>query len=222
MKTMVLVSDVGEYHSRTVAPSQFFETLLLTPHDLPQAGAHPIAIPSKFLPSGDRPHREKCWWRNELIYVMAVKELRLDADFFWCVESDVAAAPPVWGRLAEASRKRFLDGTYINLGRRDRRNGWAEWFAHPMTPTWATRCHLGAMFRLSRRAVEWLYESAEETREIFCEVANASTVHTCGGSTGDMNQLGPFYNRQTMRPSPNKCFVNLDRFNHPLKTNAPL
>ena len=55
---------------------------------------------------------------------------------------------------------------------------------------WASHRHLGAMFRLSRRAVAWLADAGEECREAFCEIANASVVHRAGGSTGDLRQLG--------------------------------
>ena len=91
---------------------------------------------------------------------------------------------------------------------------------HPGTPAWADKRHLGAMYRLSRRAMGWLAESAVECREAFCEIANASVVSRAGGSTGDLQQLGWFYNSHTMRPAPHPCYPNKELFNHPLKSNT--
>lgn len=225
MKTIILIADHRGYPSRLIAPATAAETLCICPHDKPQAHASSVRMPDEWLPAStgsatDMGYGKKCWWRCEMLFVAAVQQLGLDADFYWCVESDVAALPVTWQRLMLASEKRFLDGVYVNLGPREGDKAWAGWWLDPGTPQWASHRHLGAMFRLSRRAMGWLADAGEECREAFCEISNASVVHRAGGSTGDLRQLGWFYSTACLRPAPHRPFIHPDLFCHPMKFDS--
>lgn len=220
MKQIIIISDNHGYPARYAAPATAAETVIICPHDKATPGAIPIQMPESWLPLNGSDYGHRCWFRCEMMFPAAILQLGLDADFYWCAESDVCALPDVWQRLLDASAKRALDGIYVNLGPREGDTGWRQWWTHPGTPGWANKRCLGAMFRLSRRAVQWLADAAEENRETFCEVANPSTVSRAGGSTGDMKQLGWLYNGHCMRPAPHHCIVNRKLFNHPLKSNT--
>ena len=218
---MILISDPHGLPLRGLAPATAAETVMICPHDKPQAHARSVEFPETWLPLRDpaMPYGARCWWVCDRIFTAAVVQLGLDADFFWCVEGDVVAKPETWQRLIVAGESRALDGIFIHLADRASRseNGWLN---HPTTPEWADRHCLGAMYRFSRRAMQWIAESAEENREVFCEVHAPSIIRNRGGSIGDLHQLGWFYNSQCMQAPGHRLGFNSILFNHPHKTNT--
>ncbi len=64
------------------------------------------------------------------------------------------------------------------------------------------------MHRFSRRALQWIAAGAEANRNVFCEIHAASTIHRNGGSTGDLHQLGRFYNNPCMQGSEPMLAIN--------------
>ena len=220
MKQVILISDPHGFPLRGVAPATAAETAMICPHDKPQPHARSVEFPETWLPTQqDLPYGKRCWWVCDRIFPAAVQQLGIEADFYWCVESDVCAAADTWQQLIAESGKRTLDGIHVHLSTREMNpnNGW---FKHPSTPGWATRHSLGAMYRFSRRAMDWLAQTAEANREVFCEVNAPSVIHREGGSTGDLKNLGWFYNGQCMQANPKRLGMNTLLFNHPLKINT--
>lgn len=217
MKQLILISDPQGYPLRVQASAEAAQTICICPGDKPREHGVTVALPEAWLPAKGNPqYSRRCWWVCDRHFIAAIRQLDLDADFYWCVESDVVANPDVWQRLILASESRASDGIFVWLT--DRRPNY--WLSHPTTPAWATHHHLGAMFRLSRRAVAWLEAAAEEQREVFCEVNTASVIRRAGGSLADLRDLGWFYNSQTMTAPPSKPIVNPLLFNHPLKCDG--
>lgn len=220
MKQMILVSDAYGRSLRGVAPATAAETVMISPDDRPMPHTRCVTLPEDWRPNfgGGMAAGKRQWWVCDRIFAAAVQQLNLDADFFWCVESDVAAEPDVWKRLMAAGEKRALDGVFVHLSTRADNPG-NPWLAHETSPPWTTHHCLGAVYRFSRRALDWMAQSAPDNRNVFCEVNAPSLIRREGGSIGDLHQLGWFYNRQTMRPPP-RCMINSMLLNHPLKTNT--
>ena len=216
---MILISDPHGLPLRGLAPATAAETVTICPHDKPQPHARSVTFPDAWLPDFDpsMPYGRKCWWVCDRIFAAAVSQLSLDADFFWCVESDVAAKPLTWQRLIAAGTTRALDGIHVHLTQREADH---FWFTHPTTPAWATHTCLGAVHRFSRRALQWIAAGAEANRNVFCEIHAPSTIHRNGGSTGDLHQLGRFYNNQCMQGSEPMLAINTSLLCHPLKNNS--
>ena len=139
---MILISDPHGLPLRGLAPATAAETVMICPHDKPQPHARSVTFPDAWLPDFDPSmhYGRKCWWVCDRIFAAAVSQLSLDADFFWCVESDVAAKPLTWQRLIAAGTTRALDGIHVHLTQREADH---FWFTHPTTPAWATHTCLG-------------------------------------------------------------------------------
>lgn len=221
MKQMVLISDHVGYPLRAVNPSRVIETIVIGPSDKAPPHAVPIDYPESWLPTilERKAGWRNQWWVCDRLYVRAIMELGLDADYYWCVEGDVVAKEDTWRRLMAASSNRRLDGIFLHLTYKDR-NKENPFFGFPTTPKWATNHCLGAMYRLSRRAVQWLQDSAQDHRNIFCEINAPTTIHLNKGSIGDMSQLGRFYTRQCMKGTDKHLGLHTGMFCHPVKLNS--
>ena len=162
--------------------------LRVSPVDQPQVGALPIDLPAEWLPAGDQPVHRKHWYRNHLHCLAAVRKYGIKADHVWCAEADVSASPATWLRLLETTADMPHDGLWTRLDHRAERPG-IGWFSHPTTPPWADWYCLGALFRVSARALDWWESSATETREVFTEIAAPSVIARAGGMIARINRL---------------------------------
>jgi hypothetical protein len=221
MKQIIIISDPGGFPLRQVAPATIAETVVICPSDKSHAHAQSVEFPEDWLPDFDpaMEYGRRCWWVCDRIFPAAVAQLNLDADYYWCVESDVVAKPGVWRNLIEASSGSERDGIYVHLSNRPETER-PDWFGHPTTPPWALQHALGAMFRLSRRAMGWLAESAPVNRNVFCEINNPSIVRHAGGTLADLGTFGWFYNDQCMKGHGHQLGINTGLFCHPVKTNT--
>lgn len=233
MKISIIMSDAAGYpnraaHISNAAAAAGASFHRVTPVDCAAhvSGAHVIDIPETWLPSIDKPTAWKHWFRNHLHYIIAARDLCPDADFYWCVEADVAASRATWIRLLETTADMPEDGLWTRLYHRDESpaNGW---FTAEGCPGWANWYCLGALFRVSARALHWWEQKAEETREIFTELCAPSLIHRAGGSIAKINRPHhpSFYHVGTMRFNPKRSAIRIPedptRFRHPVKSDDP-
>jgi len=235
MKTAVIIVDHAGYprrvaNTRTALARAGVDVHAVCPHYKPHPHAQPVEIPEDWLPEDPAIERwRKDWHRCHLHYVAGYAALGLDADFLWCIENDVATSGATWLRLLEETNDLGHDGLFARLSHRAERPG-IGWFSHPGTARWMNWYHHGCIYRLSRRALSWLSESAGETREAFCEVAVASVIDRAGGTLRGINTNArvervarprTFYNCQTLCFPPRLPVFDPRFFNHPCKADDP-
>ena len=202
MRVVVIMSDAAGYPNRTAVYRRTMEAagvpfVLVSPADAAQPDSIVTSVPEKWLPAS---HARKEWYRNHLHYLMAIKTSGIEAEHYWCVEADVDASPATWLRLLETTANMEHDGLWTSLRHRVESPENA-WFTDPSTPADADWYCLGALFRISRRAVDWLFEAAEESREVFTEIHVPSEIARRGGTVGKINRPHHqiLYNCQTMK-----------------------
>lgn len=219
MKQIILISDHVGRPLRGVAPATACETIMICPSDKPQPHARSVKFPDAWLPEFDASmdYGKRCWWVCDRIFAAAVTQLNLDADHFWCVESDVAASPKTWERLVEAGSKCELDGILTSLIERSTAPDGFPWELFS-APDWVTHQAFGPIYRLSRRALEWIADTAHTNRDAFCELNFPTVLADKKGTMCNLNDLGWFYSSQSMQPS--WCAMHSGLFNHPVKTNT--
>lgn len=239
---MVMIAAImADYAGRPQRAAAFREAMaaagvqaaVSAPADSPQPHAATVKIPEAWLPVNGLPLARRQWWRHHTEYLAAWQARVVgDPEYVWCVESDVLANAATWARLVQETAEDPADGLFLSL---TGQTGMAVngWLGNPATPGWMTHQCLGAVCRLSRRALRWLTDSAEETREAFGEVTLPSTIIRGGGTIGDINVAGPegycgvgqgrwFYNRLTMTAPPREPVLDARLLNHPYKADGPL
>ena len=192
MNVAAIMTDAAGYPNRaaivgrTLSASgiQFFR---VSPADRQQPGALTVDLPDGWLPSNDSPLNLKHWYRCHLHYLAAVRRHGIKADFYWCFEGDVSASPATWLRLMDTTADMPHDGLWTRLSHASERPG-IGWFSHPTTPPWGEWYCLGALFRVSARALDWWEESAAESREVFTEIAAPSVIARAGGTISRINR----------------------------------
>jgi hypothetical protein len=231
MKTAVIMTDSSGYPNRAEIMQRTFTAagipfVRASPADKPQDGTLVLALPAEWLPETRYSLADRNWFRCHLLFIEAIRASGIIADFFWCVEADVSASPATWLRLLETTEDMTHDGLWTHLRNRD--NAPADfWFNDPYTPAWADWYCLGALFRISARAVSWLEECAVETREVFTEICAPSVIAKNGGTIGPINRTThePLYHCGTMRFNPGRSHVtplpHPRRFRHPCKYDDP-
>jgi hypothetical protein len=230
MKVAILFSDADGFSKRAAmikatAAVASIPFVCFSPPDKPQAHSMVIEIPASWIPAVPDPDRRD-WFRNHLGYILAIRKTGIQADHYWCCEGDVQASPATWLRLLAATSNRPEDGLWTRLAHRDDSDG-NKWFTHAGTPAWADWYCLGALFRLSARAVDWLEETAEESREMFTEICVPSQIAKRGGTLGRINQphFPALYDCGTMKFTTRKNgevvvpLSNPNKFRHPIKVD---
>ena len=230
--TAALMADYGGHPVRAARfvaamAAAGVRAVVTAPADSPQPHAATVEIPEAWLPDNGQPRARRQWWRHHAEYLAAWQAGLADADLVWCVEGDVWAADDTWARLIKETADDPADGLFVSL---TGQIGMAAsgWFGHPTTPPWMRHQCLGAICRLSRRALGWLADSAEETREAFGEATVPSTLARAGGTIRELNVAGPkgycgvnqgrwFYNRASMTAPPRRPTVHGMLLNHPCK-----
>lgn len=199
----------------------------VSPADKRQPGAFPVDLPAEWLPADDRPLDRKHWARNHLHYLAAIRTYGIRADYYWCVEGDVSASPATWLRLLETTADMPHDGLWTRLSHRAENPG-IGWFHKPETPDWADWYCLGALFRVSARALDWWEASAAENREVFTEIAAPSEIARAGGTIGRINRPHhpSLYHCGTMKFNPGHVTASPPifhprMFRHPVKADDP-
>ena len=192
MNVAVIMTDAAGYPNRAAILDRTMQAagipfFRVSPVDRPQPGALPVDLPSEWLPTDERPLHQKHWYRNHLHCLAAVRRYGIQADHVWCAEADVSASPATWLRLLETTADMPHDGLWTRLAYRSDSPG-NGWFSHATTPPWADWYCLGALFRVSARALDWWEASAIETREVFTEIAAPSIIAREGGTISRINR----------------------------------
>lgn len=228
MKIALLMSDAAGYPvradilARTMAAAGV-HFRRISPRDKLQPGAWPVDLPDEWLPADDRPRAEKEWGRNHLHYLAAIRTYGIKADYYWCVEGDVAASPLTWLRMLETTADMTEDGLWTRLYTS------ALYPSHPafvVNPKWVSATCLGAICRVSAAGMAVWEETAVETREMFTEHAAPSVLVRAGLKIGKINRPGhpSLYHCGTMKFNPQHATVTPPifhprMFRHPVKVD---
>jgi len=230
MRHCVILGDVGGYTERLRAIQDAarhfssFEVVGISPPDKRAPGFEPVEIPENWLPlreelpQGGGLSMPRRYWRKSTYHsIAAIGSLGLQADAFWQIESDCVASQARWEALFADHLENPDDLSTTCLGNRlslPKNRWWAS------TPEWADLCHIGAIHRISSRAVGWVEESAEEMREVFGEFCLASVVCRAGGTLGRINRSVVHLDNQTIKSNPRPNLWRSDRICHPVKANT--
>jgi len=221
MKTAIILQDAAGYPERLRALRDAHPNVYaVCPPDKQHAHATPIDVPLSWLPADlSIPLPRRGWHRAHTLGLAAVRQLNIEADYYWFIESDCVASQERWKALFSAHETSTAD--FIGNPFRAK-EGTADnpWWAHPGTPEWATHFVIPACARYSRRAVDELTRTAFETRECFCEHAIASTIVRAGFSHASANTPATHWNQQTYRTNPDAVILNPRFLNHPVKSDT--
>lgn len=214
---MVIVQDVAGYPRRVQALRNVHPRVVAVTPPGVRAHAHApgFEVPDEWI-SADKsiPRARRCWRRASMVGLAATRGI--DSDFYWFIESDVAAPRERWEALFADWEGSAVDCVSNPVRERARTAG-NPWWSDPGTPAWASCFFISAVYRLSRRAVEEGIRCAEETRECFGELALASIVRRAGFSMASANARQTHWNVQTFKTLPEKVVLNPRLVNHPVK-----
>ena len=234
MRVAAILCDVSGVPNRWAAFHKAMnkvgvDSFYICPDHAGKSYAHSVALPESWLPNQPDKHiRERCWLRGHMHFVQAINQLCPDADHVWCIEGDTWAAGHTWRRLINETADDTSDGLFVGVQRKELNTGNNAWFSHHGTPDWGTLYSLHALFRISKRAVGWLLESAERDREVQSEIHCASLIQKNGGTLQDINKRdaagwlskdnGRFFTSpKTIVAPPHKCEVDSWMICHPIK-----
>lgn len=227
MKQTIIVVDVGGYINRLHQIEKTgYEVIGITPADLATSGYTPVAIPEDWMPTKDPipEHRlgwtelqRKSWWKSNLSAIAAIDQLKIQSDAYWIIESDCVATVERWKAIFDDHEDNTADICTTCLRTRNEEPGRARW---AVTPEWGKYTNLGAIYRMSRFAVESIINASVEMREVPSENTYVNVVHRAGGTLGTLNRSQTHMNNQTMKADPEKVILNKKLINHPVKSNT--
>lgn len=192
MREVLILCDVGGYPKRLATLREAFpgEVVCVCPDDMAFPHATSVHVPDEWLPVNGASHFARGWYAADALSLAAIRNLSLNAEFFWVVESDVCGPVEKWREVFAATAASDADGIFCNLI--SRHHGFAPMvpaWRMTSTPAWAQFTCLAAIRRLSRRAVEWNMDEAESLREMFCEPRMPSLIHRRGGKLADLREF---------------------------------
>lgn len=190
----------------------------VTPETHTHPGAETIPLRHDWLPREGELLR-KCWWKADAMALAAAEHLQIEADFYWFVESDVAASPERWRAVFADHEDNRADCVHLTMGRRDGRSTFRHW-NHPATPPTADRFFIMAVYRLSRMALEMSIARAAELRECFSEVAVPLVIRDAHMSFSPLNRTQRHFTDRTVRSRPEDIHIDKKLLCHPLKSNT--
>lgn len=221
MKTIVILQDAAGYPERLRALQDAHpHVVAVSPPDKTFAHTTSVEIPPEWLPANTEiPFHLRCWLRAHTLGLAAVQQLSLQADAYWFIESDCVASHERWKSMFVDHAENPADcvGNPFR-SKEDFPNN--PWWDDQGTPAWATHFVIPACIRFSAAAVTELTQTAEETRECFCEHAIASTIVRAGLTHASVNADMTHWNQQTYRTVPGAVIFNPRFLNHPVKTNT--
>jgi hypothetical protein len=228
MKQLVLIVDVAGYTNRLrQLEATGYEVIGITPADIASPGFLTITAPEEWLPVSDpfppehRPgwtaQQRKSWWKSNIHAIAAIQQMDLRADAYWIIESDCAASVRRWKALFDDHADNPDDICTTCVRTRFEEPGRERW---RFTPSWANYVNLGAMYRMSRFAVDAIIAASVEMREVPSENTYVSVVHRAGGKLGRLNRTSTHMNNQTMKSKQSKVILNPALVNHPIKSNT--
>jgi hypothetical protein len=179
-----------------------------TPEDVGVEGATPVSIPVEFLPkdaelSDNRGIYE--WFRMHM-HLSLCSKLLPDSEFYWMIEADVDGPNQAFERLFTQTLDQSEDAIWPRLmHKKDNPN-------HPALAyfdSWYDVCSFNCIMRASKAAIHVWDTTAEETREIYTEVAAPSTIKRAGLSIGLINRPGKpsLYHTGTLMFNPGRSSI---------------
>ena len=217
MRTAVIVTDHIPLPGRVATLRQAHPHVhCVTPWDKPNAHSVPITPPPQWLPEAAMTYTRKCWYKADVMNLAAVCTLRLNADFYWFIESDVWATAERWQALFADWENDPTDCVSHSLKTRDNMPT-NHWWNHKHTPEWVDAHFILACYRLSRRAVEECIAAAGEMRNVFSEVTIASLCRRAGLTMASVNTRQHHWNVQTFKTHEERVKFNPALVNHPVK-----
>ena len=227
MKQLIILVDVAGYTNRLKQiQATGYEVIGITPSDIASPGFLPITAPEEWLPTVDPipEHRndwtiqqKKSWWKSNIHAIAAIQQMNLQADAYWIIESDCAASVGRWESLFGDHADNPDDICTTCVRTRFEEPGRERW---RFTPSWANYVNLGAMYRMTRFAVDSIIAASVEMREVPSENTYVNVVHRAGGKIGKLNRTQTHMNNQTMKSKESKILINRDLVNHPIKANT--
>jgi hypothetical protein len=197
------------------------EVYHVAPHHLGIPGAVPVEIPDAWLPWGAEwrgvSRARKEWFAADALGLAAVRQLEIDADFIWFVESDICGPVEKWRELFTATDGIEVDGIFAKL--MPRAHPFAVFMDHWKLPTsgGATHAHLMTLYRLSRRAIGWALDAAEGLSEVYAEVKTASMIVRHGGTVADLREFVEYSAPRAFTGHPENQLFHAGVLNHPVK-----
>ena len=221
MKSAVIVLDHAGYSLRALALKDAHDNVFVTtPETHPNAYAEIIPIPHDWIQADENKSlNRRCWFKADAMAFAAVKHLSIDADFYWFIESDVAAEQVVWKRLFEKHKDNDTDHLSIFSSTIETNPDFEGW-THPGTPDDVDLFSLMSIFRLSKRALNACIDSAIELRECFGESAIPYVIKMNGFSHDLIDPDGLLMDSNTMCAYPSLVRLHLNKINHPIKSNT--
>lgn len=221
MNSCVIVQDHANYPERIRALKNVHPRVYsVAPWDKPNDHSVSFSPPPEWLPEGNEfSLAKKCWWKADAMGFAAVEALKVKADFYWFIESDVVASQERWKALFSDWENDTSD-LVAPAPRTRQQSPWMKVWDSPSTPSWASHFILMAVFRISHRALEECVRCSVETRECFSEITLPSVVHRAGFSIAGLNQRQTHCNNQTFGPCVPCIVINPKLLNHPVKKNS--
>jgi len=193
----------------------------VAPHHLGIPGAVPVEIPDAWLPWGsewrDVSRKRKEWFAADALGLAAIRQLGIEADFVWFVESDIWGPVEKWREVFASTAASDADGIFAKLMARN--HPFAGFMDHWKLPTsgGATHAHLMTLYRLSSRAIGWATDSADELSEVYAEVKTASMIVRHGGTVHDLREFLAYSAPRAFTGHPENQRFAPGVLNHPVK-----
>lgn len=159
----------------------------------------------------------KCWLKADAMG-LAASTLVPAADYYWFIESDVAATQAVWKALFDEFRTNRADCLATRICYRDEDPRMEKYFTD--APAEANRHFVMALYRLSRAAVEASIAEAPSLRECFSEIAVPWVMQKHGMKVGRINGNKRFHSSLSFATKQNHIRVDTNLLNHPCKLNT--
>lgn len=217
MSDVVIIQDPSGLSMRVLAMQHAHPNVVpVAPASKRIGHCQAISPPESWLPDDPSiPSFDREWWKCDAVALAAVQQLGIDADFYWFIESDVAATQDRWKSFFKQFDHRQDDMLCLYKILRHPGND-RLWNGLPEEAD--TAC-LMSLYRLSRRMVERSIEMAPSMRNVFCEAAVPWVAKSAGWPVGILS-LGGHYNSSTIGPRPRSITINKSLINHPVKTNT--
>ena len=223
MRTAIIVCDPAGIKSRAEMLVGLGDVYCVTTTDRPHAHTHAVTIPNDWLPNDSRTLRERCWHKADTLALAAIQQLQIVADFYWVIESDVAAPRSRWEALMESTAADETDGIFAKMTTRDGKFAhFVKRFNHTTCPKWVTHSHLNPLYRLSRFAVEECARSAVEMRDCFCEQTVASVIVRAGGTVRNLHEFGEHFTNTSLMGKVGFWTMQPGLLNHPVKDDIEI
>lgn len=213
--------DHNGYSLRALAlKDAHYNVFVTTPETHPHTYAESIPVPYDWISANDKISlNRRCWFKADAMAFAAVKHLEIDADFYWFIESDVAAEQVVWKRLFDKHEDTLTDHLTIFSSTIETHPDFEGW-SHSGTPSDVDLFSLMSIFRLSKRALNACISCAEELRDCFGELSIPYVMKMNGFSHDLIDPDGLLMDENTMCTYPSKVRKHLNKINHPVKSNT--